>query len=149
MIALVEGIRGFIPASRLSLSHVDDLNPWLGRELKVRIITADAENDKLVLSAREILKEERDAQKKLKVAEIKEGEVLTGKVETIKDYGAFVDLGDGVSGLVHISQMSDKKFVKHPLDVVSVGDIVDVRVLDVDLNKKRISLSMKLGEEKR
>ena len=87
VIALVEGIRGFIPASRLSLSHVDDLNPWLGRELKVRIITADAENDKLVLSAREILKEERDAQKKLKVAEIKEGEVLTGKVETIKDYG--------------------------------------------------------------
>ena len=146
VIALVEGIRGFIPASRLSLSHVDDLNPWLGRELKVRIITADAENDKLVLSAREILKEERDAQKKLKVAEIKEGEVLTGKVETIKDYGAFVDLGDGVSGLVHISQMS-RKYIKHPLEAVSVGDIVEVKVLGVDMAKKRISLSMILDEE--
>ena len=147
VIALVEGIRGFIPASRLSLSHVDDLNPWLGRELKVRIITADAENDKLVLSAREILKEERDAQKKLKVAEIKEGEVLTGKVETIKDYGAFVDLGDGVSGLVHISQMS-RKYIKHPLEAVSVGDIVEVKVLGVDMAKKRISLSMILMRNK-
>lgn len=140
VIALVEGIRGFIPASRLSLSHVDDLNPWLGRELKVRIITADAENDKLVLSAREILKEERDAQKKLKVAEIKEGEVLAGKVETIKDYGAFVDLGDGVSGLVHISQISLDR-IKHPSVVLKEGQEVQVKVIG---NKDgKISLSMK------
>lgn len=140
VIALVEGIRGFIPASRLSLSHVDDLNPWFGRELKVRIITADAENDKLVLSAREILKEERDAQKKLKVAEIKEGEVLTGKVETIKDYGAFVDLGDGVSGLVHISQISLDR-IKHPSVVLKEGQEVQVKVIG---NKDgKISLSMK------
>ena len=133
VIALVEGIRGFIPASRLSLSHVDDLNPWLGRELKVRIITADAENDKLVLSAREILKEERDAQ-------IKEGEVLTGKVETIKDYGAFVDLGDGVSGLVHISQISLDR-IKHPSVVLKEGQEVQVKVIG---NKDgKISLSMK------
>ena len=140
VIALVEGIRGFIPASRLSLSHVDDLNPWLGRELKVRIITADAENDKLVLSAREILKEERDAQKKLKVAEIKEGEVLTGKVETIKDYGAFVDLGDGVSGLVHISQICEKR-IRKPSEVLAVGDKVKVKVTAVKDGK--LSLSIK------
>ena len=133
VIALVEG-------SRLSLSHVDDLNPWLGRELKVRIITADAENDKLVLSAREILKEQRDAEKKLKVAEIKEGEVLTGKVETIKDYGAFVDLGDGVSGLVHISQISLDR-IKHPSVVLKEGQEVQVKVIG---NKDgKISLSMK------
>ena len=139
-IAMIEGIRGFIPASRLSLSHVDDLNPWLGRELKVRIITADAENDKLVLSAREILKEQRDAEKKLKVAEIKEGEVLTGKVETIKDYGAFVDLGDGVSGLVHISQISLDR-IKHPSVVLKEGQEVQVKVIG---NKDgKISLSMK------
>lgn len=119
---------------------MDDLNPWLGRELKVRIITADAENDKLVLSAREILKEERDAQKKLKVAEIKEGEVLTGKVETIKDYGAFVDLGDGVSGLVHISQISLDR-IKHPSVVLKEGQEVQVKVIG---NKDgKISLSMK------
>ena len=134
VIALVEGVRGFIPASRLSLSHVDDLNPWLGRELKVRIITADAENDKLVLSAREILKEQRDAEKKLKVAEIKEGEVLTGKVETIKDYGAFV------SGLVHISQISLDR-IKHPSVVLKEGQEVQVKVIG---NKDgKISLSMK------
>ncbi|WP_294783361.1 S1 RNA-binding domain-containing protein [uncultured Eubacterium sp.] len=140
VIALVEGIRGFIPASRLSLSHVDDLNPWLGRELQVRIITADAENDKLVLSAREILKEARDAEKKLKVAEIKEGDVLTGKVETIKDYGAFVDLGDGVSGLVHISQISLDR-IKHPSVVLKEGQEVQVKVIG---NKDgKISLSMK------
>ena len=119
---------------------MDDLNPWLGRELKVRIITADAENDKLVLSAREILKEGRDAQKKLKVAEIKEGEVLTGKVETIKDYGACVDLGDGVSGLVHISQISLDR-IKHPSVVLKEGQEVQVKVIG---NKDgKISLSMK------
>ena len=119
---------------------MDDLNPWLGRELKVRIITADAENDKLVLSAREILKEQRDAEKKLKVAEIKEGEVLTGKVETIKDYGAFVDLGDGVSGLVHISQISLDR-IKHPSVVLKEGQEVQVKVIG---NKDgKISLSMK------
>ena len=81
--------------------------------------------------------------------DLKPGMILKGTVRNVIDFGAFVDIGVHQDGLVHISQMSDKKFVKHPLDVVSVGDIVDVRVLDVDLNKKRISLSMKLGEEKR
>ena len=85
----------------------------------------------------------------LEMKDLKEGMVLKGTVRNVIDFGAFVDIGVHQDGLVHISQMSDKKFVKHPLDVVSVGDIVDVRVLDVDLNKKRISLSMKLGEEKR
>ena len=81
--------------------------------------------------------------------DLKPGMILKGTVRNVIDFGAFVDIGVHQDGLVHISQMSSKKFVKHPLDVVSVGDIVDVRVLDVDLNKKRISLSMKLGEEKR
>ena len=114
--------------------------------MQVRIITADAENDKLVLSAREILKEARDAEKKLKVAEIKEGEVLTGKVETIKDYGAFVDLGDGVSGLVHISQISLDR-IKHPSVVLKEGQEVQVKVIG---NKDgKISLSMKALEEEK
>ena len=81
--------------------------------------------------------------------DLKPGMILKGTVRNVIDFGAFVDIGVHQDGLVHISQMSSKKFVKHPLDVVSVGDIVDVKVLDVDLNKKRISLSMKLGEEKR
>jgi small subunit ribosomal protein S1 len=147
VIALVEGVRGFIPASRLSLQHVDDLNGWLGKEIRVRIITADAEADKLVLSAREILKEERDAQKRLKVSEIKEGSVLTGKVESIQNYGAFVDLGDGISGLVHISQISLER-IKHPSVVLTEGQEVQVKVIG---NKDgKISLSMKalLAEKK-
>lgn len=147
VIAMVEGVRGFIPASRLSLSHVDDLNPWLGKEIDVRIITADAENDKLVLSAREILKEAREEQKRLKADQIKEGAVLTGKVETIKDYGAFVDLGDGVSGLVHISQISLER-IKHPSVVLKEGQEVQVKVIGKKDGK--ISLSMKaLLQEKK
>ena len=74
--------------------------------------------------------------------DLKEGMVLKGTVRNVIDFGAFVDIGVHQDGLVHISQLTDKKFVKHPLDVVSVGDIVDVRVLSVDLKKKRIGLSM-------
>ena len=92
------------------------------------------------------IKEQRDAEKKLKVAEIKEGEVLTGKVETIKDYGAFVDLGDGVSGLVHISQISLDR-IKHPSVVLKEGQEVQVKVIG---NKDgKISLSMKALEEEK
>lgn len=139
-IALVEGIRGFIPVSRLSLQRVEDLNPWLGREIQVRVITADQEKDKLVLSAREILREARDAEKKQKIADIKEGAVLTGKVDSLQDYGAFVDLGDGVSGLVHISQISLER-IKHPSVVLEVGQEVQVKVIGKKDGK--ISLSMK------
>jgi len=80
----------------------------------------------------------------LEMKDLKEGMILKGTVRNVIDFGAFVDIGVHQDGLVHISEMSDKKFVKHPLDVVSVGDIVDVKVLSVDLNKKRIQLSMKI-----
>ena len=147
VIALVEGVRGFIPASRLSLDRIDDLNPWLGREVRVRIITADPEADKLVLSAREILKEERDQAKKLKVAEIKDGSVLTGKVESIKDYGAFIDLGDGISGLVHISQISLER-IKHPSVALKEGQEVQVKVLGKKDGKISLSIKALLEKEK-
>lgn len=83
----------------------------------------------------------------LEMKDLKPGMILKGTVRNVIDFGAFVDIGVHQDGLVHVSQMSDSRFVKHPLDVVSVGDIVEVRVLDVDLEKKRISLSMKLGQE--
>ena len=79
----------------------------------------------------------------LEMKDLKEGMVLKGTVRNVIDFGAFVDIGVHQDGLVHISQMSDKKFVKHPMEVVSVGDIVDVKVLTVDMEKKRIQLSMK------
>lgn len=147
-IAMVEGIRAFIPVSRLSLDRVDDLNEWLGKEIRVRIITADMETDKLVLSAREILREERAEQKKLKLSAIKVGSVFTGKVETIKDYGAFVDLGDGISGLVHISQISLER-IKHPSAVLKEGQEVQVKVIGKQDGKLKLSMKALLEDQKK
>ena len=146
VIAMVEGIRAFIPGSRLSLKHVDDLNEWLGKTIRVRVITAEPEDNKLVLSARENLKEERDAEKAGRIAAIETGAVLTGTVETIKDYGAFVGLGEGVSGLVHISQISRER-IKHPSVVLSEGQEVTVKVIGKKDGK--ISLSIKALEEEK
>ncbi len=146
VVAEVEGLRAFIPASRLSLQRIDDLNTCLGKEVKVRVITADRENKKLVLSAREILREEKKNERAQKIAEIKTGSVLTGKVDSIKDYGAFIDLGGGVSGLLHVSQISRER-VKTPADVLTEGQEVTVKVT---ANKDgKISLSMKALEEEK
>ena len=146
-IALVEGIRGFIPVSRLSLERVDDLNEWLGKEIRVRIITAEQENDKLVLSAREILKEEQNAKKQLKISAIEVGSVFTGIVESIQPYGAFVGLGDGISGLVHISQLSLER-VKHPSVVVKEGQEVQVKVIGKQDGKLKLSMKALMEEKK-
>ena len=143
-IAMIEGIRGFIPASRLSLDHVDDLNEWLNKKIRVRVITVDPEKKRLVLSAREILRDEARAEAKQKEKEafdqIKVGDVLDGKVENLKDYGAFVRLANGLSGLVHVSQISDKR-VTSPEKVLKVGQDVQVKVIAIKDGK--LSLSMK------
>ncbi len=148
VIALVEGIRGFIPASRLSLQRVQDLNDWLGKKIKVRIITCDPEKDKLVLSAREILREERENAKKEKISSVKVGQIFTGKVDSIQDYGVFVDLGDGLSGLVHISQIS-LKHIKHPSEELKVGDEVRVKVIGKQNGKLKLSIKALLEQKKK
>ncbi|MCD8366009.1 MAG: S1 RNA-binding domain-containing protein [Clostridiales bacterium] len=148
VIAVVEGIRGFIPASRLSLHRVDDLNEWLGKEIQVRVITADQEADKLVLSAREILKEERENAKKLKLSAVEVGSVFTGKVDSIQDYGVFVDLGDGISGLVHVSQIALER-VKHPSDVLKKGQEVRVKVIGKQDGKLKLSIKALLEQKKK
>lgn len=140
VVAYVEGIRGFIPASRLSLEHVEDLNEWLGKKIKVRVITADPDKKKLVLSAREILREERDTKRQEEFDKIQVGDVLEGTVETLKDYGAFIRLQGGLSGLVHVSQISDKR-IPTPAKVLNVGDPVTVKVIAIKDGK--LSLSMK------
>ena len=140
VVAYVEGIRGFIPASRLSLEHVEDLNEWLGKKIKVRVITADPDKKKLVLSARDILREERDAKRQEEFDKIQVGDVLEGTVETLKDYGAFIRLQGGLSGLVHVSQISDKR-IPTPAKVLNVGDPVTVKVIAIKDGK--LSLSMK------
>ena len=144
--AMLEGIRAFIPASGLSLSYVEEdrLKDYVGRTLSVRVITADKAANKLVLSARELLKEKAEREKAEKVKGIEAGQVLFGKVASIKDYGAFIDLPDGLSGLLHISEVSQKRITR--LDkVLSVGQEVRVKVKGVKDGK--ISLSMKDFEE--
>lgn len=144
VVAYVEGIRGFIPASQLALSYVEATEEWLGREVKVRVITVDESRKKLVLSAKVILKEQEQEAHNHKISMMVPGSILEGTVETLMPYGAFVDLGDGISGLVHISQISQKRIAK-PSEVLSVGQKVKVKVLNTNDNK--VSLSMKALEE--
>ena len=143
-ICYVEGIRGFIPASQLSMDYVEDVNPWLGKSLKARIITVDKKQEKLVLSAKEVLKEEAAQEQAHKVAMIVPGSILEGTVESLTAYGAFVNLGDGLSGLIHVSQISLKR-IRKPSEVLQVGQHVKVKVLNT--NDGKISLSMKALQE--
>ena len=108
VVAYVEGIRGFIPASKLSLGYVENLEDRLNKKIQVQVITADPENQKLVLSARELLREKAAEERRSKLASVQVGLVTEGKVESIQPYGAFIDLGDGLSGLVHVSQISEE-----------------------------------------
>ncbi len=140
VVADFDGIRAFIPVSRLSLERIDDCNPFLGKELEVRVFKADMDEDKLILSAKEILKERQEQNRKKKISDIKTGSVYHGTVATIKDYGAFIDLDDDLSGLVHISQISHER-IKHPGVVLTEGQKVDVKVIDIKDGK--ISLSIK------
>ena len=140
VVADFEGIRAFIPISKLSLERIDDCSPFLEQELEVRVFEANMEEDKLILSAKEILRERQELSRKKKISDVKVGHVFTGKVATIKDYGAFIDLGDGLSGLVHISQISHKR-IKHPKVVLKEGQEVNVKVIDIKEGK--ISLSIK------
>ncbi len=140
VVAYVEGIRGFIPASKLSLNYVEDTNEWLGREIEVRVINVDEEDKKLVLSAKEILREREAEEKKTRISNVTVGLVTEGVVETLQPYGVFVNLGNGLTGLVHISQISEKR-IKTPAAVLKVGDTVKVKVIAVKDGK--LSLSMK------
>lgn len=144
VVTYVEGIRGFIPASQLDLSYVEATEDWLGREVQVRVITVEESKKKLVLSAKVILKEKQQEEHDRKIRGMVPGTVLEGMVESLMPYGVFVDLGEGISGLVHISQISQKRIGK-PSEVLNVGQKVKVKVLNTNDNK--VSLSMKALEE--
>ena len=143
-VAYVEGIRGFIPASQLDLNYVEEPADYVGKTLKVRVITVDQEKEKLVLSAKAILKEQQKEEHDHKVAMIVPGTILEGTVESLQTYGAFIDLKDGLSGLVHISQICQKR-IKKPSEVLKAGDKVKVKVLNT--NDGKISLSIKAVAE--
>jgi len=140
VIAHVEGLRGFIPASKLSLSYIEDLEKYLLEEVDVKVIDVDQANNRLVLSAREILKERERQEQAEKIAGIPVGSVMEGKVESLQSYGAFVRLENGLSGLVHVSQISLKR-IKEPADVLKVKDKVTVKIIGIKDGK--ISLSIK------
>ncbi len=144
VICYVEDIRGFIPASQLSLDYVEDTNAFLGKTLKARVITVDKDKKKLVLSAKVVLKEEAAKEHARKIAMVVPGSVLEGTVESLMPYGAFINLGDGLSGLVHISQISQKR-IRKPSEVLNVGDQVKAKVLNT--NDGKISLSLKALQE--
>lgn len=144
-IAYLEGVRAFIPASKLSLGFVSDeeLESWVGKSVEVRVITAEEDGKKLVLSAKDILREKEAEDRKKNMTSLTVGSILEGTVETIKDYGAFVSLGKGVTGLLHVSQISQKR-LKTPAEVLKEGQKVKVKITKIA--DGRISLSMKALE---
>ena len=144
VIVMIEGLRGFVPASRLSLSYIEDLETFLLKDIDVQVIDVDQANNRLVLSARELLKAKEKEEREAQLASVQIGSVMKGVVETLQNYGAFVQLENGLSGLVHISQISQKR-IKQPSDVLSVGDEIEVKVIGIKDGK--ISLSKKALEE--
>ena len=144
VVAYLEGIRAFIPASQLALDYVEDTESWIGKEVKVKVITVDAETNKLVLSGKAVARAAAETERNHKISMLVPGSVMEGTVESLMPYGAFVSLGDGLSGLVHISQICARR-IKKPSEVLKEGQKVKVKVLNT--NDGKISLSMKALEE--
>ena len=139
------GLRGFLPASLVEMRRVRDLHPFIGRELECKVIELDKNRNNVVLSRRKFLEETQSEFRKEFLETLQKGEVRKGTVSSIVNFGAFVDLG-GVDGLVHVSELS-WKHIDHPGQVVEVGQEVEVEVLDVDLSRERVSLSLKATQE--
>lgn len=145
VLSYLHGVRAFIPASQLSMTYVEDLETWVGNEVEAIVITASAEDKRLVLSSKEVERENFQKNMEHKISQLQQGIVTTGKVEKIVPYGAFVNIGDGLSGLVHISQICWKR-IKSPNEIIKEGDEVTVKVIEIKDGK--ISLSMKAIEDK-
>ncbi len=144
VVAFVNGVRGFIPASQLALDYVEDVDSFVGETLDVVVITADSSRKKLVLSAKEVAREKAAKEHEKKLNALQKGYVTEGVINRIESYGCFVDIGDGLTGLVHISQICNK-FLHSPNEVVKLGQKVKVKVLAVEDGK--IRLSMKEAED--
>ena len=139
------GLRGFLPASLVEMRRVRDLSPYIGQTIKAKILELDKNRNNVVLSRRQYLEETQSEVRETFLSQLKKGQIREGVVSSIVNFGAFVDLG-GVDGLIHVSELS-WKHIDHPSEVVKVGDKVTVEVLDVDLDRERISLSLKATQE--
>ena len=139
------GLRGFLPASLVEMRRVRDLTPYIGQEVECRIIELDKNRNNVVLSRRAYLEQTQSESRTTFLNQLTKGQVRSGVVSSIVNFGAFVDLG-GVDGLVHVSELS-WKHIDHPSEVVEVGDEVTVEVLEVDFERERVSLSLKATQE--
>ena len=144
VVAYLEGIRGFIPASKLAAEYVEDLDSYVGKKVQVQVITADEEENRLVLSAKEVAKERLAKEQEAKLNALQKGFITEGTITRIESYGCFVEFGEGLTGLVHISKICNR-FLKSPKEVVKLGMQVKVKVLSVEDGK--IRLSMKEAED--
>ncbi|MCI0688297.1 MAG: 30S ribosomal protein S1 [Sporichthyaceae bacterium] len=139
------GLRGFLPASLVEMRRVRDLQPYVGKELEAKIIELDKNRNNVVLSRRAWLEQTQSEVRQTFLTTLQKGQIRSGVVSSIVNFGAFVDLG-GVDGLVHVSELS-WKHIDHPSEVVEVGQEVTVEVLDVDMDRERVSLSLKATQE--
>ena len=140
VVAFLEGIRAFIPASQLSADYVEDTDAWIGKDVRVVVITVDPEKNKLVLSGKVVARQEREEERNHRIAMLVPGSVVEGTVESIMPYGAFINIGNGISGLVHISQISQKR-ISSVHEVLKEGQKVKAKILNT--NDGKVSLSMK------
>ena len=139
------GIRGFLPASLVELRRVRDLTPYIGKQVDARIIELDKNRNNVVLSRRAFLEQSQSESRTSFLNQLQKGQVRSGVISSIVNFGAFVDLG-GVDGLVHVSELS-WKHIDHPSEVIEIGDEVTVEVLEVDFERERVSLSLKATQE--
>jgi small subunit ribosomal protein S1 len=139
------GLRGFLPASLIELRRVRDLTPYLGQEIEAKILELDKNRNNVVLSRRALLEQSQSETRSSFLTNLEKGQIRKGVVSSIVNFGAFVDLG-GVDGLVHVSELS-WKHIEHASEVVEVGQEVTVEVLEVDMDRERVSLSLKATQE--
>ena len=140
------GLRGFLPASLIDIKKTRDLSSYIGERYACKIIEVDRNRNNVVLSRKAIIEDERKEQRKEVLGNIEVGQVRNGAITSIADFGAFVDV-DGIDGLIHISELS-WNHVKHPSEVVKVGQEVNVEILDIDYEKQRLSLGFKADTER-
>src|SRR3712207_5988153 len=139
------GVRGFLPASLVDIRRVPNLDEYMGTEIETKVIELNRSRNNVVLSRRAVLEEERKEQRQQILDRLQPGLIIEGQISNIVDFGAFVDL-DGIDGLIHISELS-WSHVNHPSEILSIGDTVQVKVLDIDRDRQRISLGLKQTQE--
>ncbi len=139
------GVRGFLPASLVDIRRVQNLDEFLGQTIECKVIELNRSRNNVVLSRRAVLEEERKEVRQQILDRLQPGQVVEGAISNIVDFGAFVDL-DGIDGLIHISELS-WSHVNHPSEILSIGDVVPVKVLDIDRDRQRISLGLKQTQE--